>query len=588
MDTEWRLDNIYPSTDSSELKEDIQRLCDLTEELNIWSDNAFNDRTDPGKTIKEYIERKNNLLYYDKAEIYLNLALSVNTADEAISSLIDKIGRIKAGSAKHEALFAHYLKGLDIDRLICKEPDLKDYEYFIRRSAIDGAHSLPPQEELIAAKLNTSGSALWEKQWEQLTSNMEISFEYNGKKYKEPLSSVRNMAYSGDSGLRLAAFNAELDSYKSVEVPAAFCMNGIKGEVITMSELREYTSPLAMTVEQSALTMPALEAMLESIREFIPECVKYFQAKAVLLGYQDGKLPFHELFAPVGNDPAYTIQEAKEEVIKSFSSFSEEMGAFASKAFENRWIDLLPRRGKVGGAFCEAIHSVGESRILTNFSGSFNDVVTIAHELGHAYHDSRLYNAAELNSTYPMPIAETASTLCETILVNEVLKECDEESALVILENDLSGIMQTLSDIYSRFLFEDRVFRERSNGILSSETLCTFMAEAQREAYGGALSELHPYMWLCKPHYYDGDFNYYNFPYAFGMLLSKALYGKYREMGGEFMQMYNHLLELSAVADLKDTAAVAGFDIEDKDFWSYALSLVKEEIETFIHMIKKR
>ena len=588
MDTQWRLDNIYPSADSMELKEDIAQLNRLTEELNSWAESELSRQSDAAKNVEEYIKRKNELLHYDKAEIYLNLALSVKTSDENLSSMLDRVGRIKANSAKHEALFARYLKGLDIDELIAEKSALKEFEYFLKQSAIAALHTLSPNEELVAAKLKTNGSSLWEKQWEQLTSGLEITFEYKGKSYNEPLSSVRNMAYSKDRGLRLAAFKAELNSYKTVEVPAAFCMNGIKGEVLTLSELRGYSSPLTMTVEQSALTMPALEAMLGAVKEFIPECSRYFEAKAKMLGYNDGQLPFYELFAPVGEDPSYTLEQARDEVIMSFTSFSEEMGSFASNAFEKGWIDLLPKRGKVGGAFCEAVHAVGESRILTNFSGSFNDVVTIAHELGHAYHDSRLYKAAELNSTYPMPIAETASTLCETVLINEVLKDCDEKTALVILENDLSGTMQTLSDIYSRFLFEDEVFKRRAEGTLSAETLCSIMSEAQKEAYGCKLSELHPYMWLCKPHYYDADFNYYNFPYTFGMLLSKALYGRYREMGRDFMPMYNHLLELSAVADLKETAKAAGFNIEDKDFWRYALALVSEEIDTFIQMTKKR
>lgn len=589
METEWLLNNIYTSTDSEEFKTDVRGFAKAVTDLNQWAKTAFNGEGYPERIIYEYIVMKNRLMQYEKLLVYVNLAMSVDTANESLASVLDGLEKTAADCAEHEALFSSYLKGIqNIDEVISHNMLLKEHSYFIKNCKKDSLHTLSPQQEIIISKMQTTGSSLWAKQWEQITSNMEVSFVYNDKTYTEPLSGIRNMAYSKDRGLRMAAYKAELAAYEDVKTSAAFCMNGIKGEVITLCKIRGYNSPLDMTLEQSRINGDILNAMWSAIKEELPSLTRYFTAKAELLGCK--KLPFYDLFAPVGEDKEYTLTQARDEVISAFTAFSPEMGAFAENAFEKRWLDLLPRKGKTGGAFCEVVHAVKESRIMTNFGGTFNDVVTIAHELGHAYHDSKLYNETPLNSFYPMPIAETASTLCETILINEVLNGADKDFAMVVLENDLSGIMQTLSDIYSRFIFEDSVFNKREQGTLSADTLCTLMLEAQKTAYGNTLDEeyMHRYMWLCKPHYYDAEFNYYNFPYAFGMLLSKALYGKYKEMGKDFISLYDRLLGASGTNDLAVVAGIAGFDLADRKFWKNSLNVVKDEIDDFINTIQKR
>ncbi|TGU86830.1 oligoendopeptidase F, partial [Mesorhizobium sp. M00.F.Ca.ET.186.01.1.1] len=192
--------------------------------------------------------------------------------------------------------------------------------------------------------------------------------------------------------------------------------------------------------------------------------------------------------------------------------------------------------GKRGGAFCYNLHMVGESRIMANYTGSYNDVSTLAHELGHGYHGECLVQEAFYNSDYPMPIAETASILCETIIAKAALAQATPEEAFSILENDISGASQVIVDIYSRYLFESAVFARRSEGSLSVGELKELMLQAQKDAYGAGLdsSVLHPYMWVCKPHYYSADFNFYNFPYAFGLLFAKGLYAEYVKRGEAF------------------------------------------------------
>jgi oligoendopeptidase F len=314
---------------------------------------------------------------------------------------------------------------------------------------------------------------------------------------------------------------------------------------------------------------------------------KYFQKKSEVLGYKNG-LPFYELFAPLGDSSlSFTYDEAKIFVVDNLTSFSPRLGEYAKKAFCSKWIDATPKEGKRGGAFCSNIHYLGESRILTNFTGSFNDVLTLAHELGHGYHGDCLNRASYLNSDYPMPIAETASTLCETILIRAALKNALKDEASAILENDISSSAQVIVDIYSRFLFESRVFELREKGSLTVKEFKEIMINSQVEAYRGALDSdyLHPYMWVCKPHYYYPDHNFYNFPYAYGLLFAKALYARYEEIGDEFSKLYDDMLAQTGKHDLKGIANIIGMDVTKEEFFINSLNVIEKEIDQLISLL---
>ncbi len=354
--------------------------------------------------------------------------------------------------------------------------------------------------------------------------------------------------------------------------------------MITIAKKRGYTSPLEMTLVNSRMDQETLDAMMTAIKEYLPYFHKYLNKKANMLGYEKG-LPFYDLFAPVGNvDLRYSFEEAKDFIVDNFSSFSQKLGDFANQAFDNQWIDAEPRAGKVGGAYCNNLHMIKESRIMANFSGSLNDVTTLAHELGHGYHGDCLNNETGLNSDYPMPIAETASIFCETIVTNAAIKDASDDEALVILETDIMGSNQTIVDIYSRYLFETELFNRRKEASLSVDELKEIMMNAQKEAYGDGLDHdcLHPYMWACKPHYYYFDANFYNFPYAFGLLFAKGLYAKYLEIGEAFIPKYDALLAATGKHNVKDVLAIMDIDAHDPEFWRSSLEIIKEDIEKFL------
>lgn len=260
------------------------------------------------------------------------------------------------------------------------------------------------------------------------------------------------------------------------------------------------------------------------------------------------------------------------------------------EAFDNNWIDFYPHKGKVGGAFCCNMPFAKQSRVLTNFDGGLGDVVTLAHELGHAYHGLNIESHRPLNWEYSMPVAETASTFNENIIMNAVIDETeDKEVKLGLIENQLQDLCQIICDIYSRYLFEKAVFDRRSDEFLFTDQLNEIMLDAQKQAYGDGLDPncLHPYMWVCKSHYYSSDLSYYNWPYAFGGLFARGLVVKYQEMGKEkFVPKYKEMLHTTTVASVEDTAKVLGIDLTDEAFWISALETAKSRIEEFIELSK--
>lgn len=283
----------------------------------------------------------------------------------------------------------------------------------------------------------------------------------------------------------------------------------------------------------------------------------------------------------------YTFDEARELILEHFGSFSPELAEFASGAFEHHWIDAEQRPGKRGGAFCMGVDAVRESRIMSNFDGSFDQVMTLAHELGHGFHNYCAYQAQKtpMQTATPMTLAETASIMCETIVFNAILKTVtDPIEERSILETTISSDAQTAVDIYSRFIFEKSVFEKRSQSKLSADEISELMLDAQRRTYGDGLDQnvLNKFAWSWKPHYYSTQLSFYNYPYAFGSLFAKGLYKVYRERGEAFVQDYKSLLSTTGEAQAADLAARFGIDIRSKAFWAGSLAQIGEQIERYI------
>ena len=331
-----------------------------------------------------------------------------------------------------------------------------------------------------------------------------------------------------------------------------------------------------------------LDAMLSAMEEYSPKFWQYLKAKAKALGHENG-LPWYDLFAPMGNSSTkFTVEEAREFLVNLFAEFDEELSSMIARAFDEEWIDFYPRDGKAGGAFCADVDCLKQSRILTNFDGMFGDVVTLAHELGHAFHNQCVFPHRMLNHGYSMPLAETASTFNECVVMGSAIsKASGKDEKIALIESQLQDITQVICDIFSRYRFETMVFENREEQFMNADTLCAFMLEAQKQSYGDGLDHnvLHPFMWICKSHYYGPTF--YNFPYAFGALFARGLYAQYEKDGAAFVPKYKKLLYTTPIATAEDVAKVADIDLTDKEFWRAALQTVADQIDLFCQLVEE-
>ena len=590
MSLNWSLKELYPSFESQEFKIDMDKLTNKINEVNEWANEIVKDNNDILVKLEEYIKRYSKLTeLISKIGAFIELSISVNTKDtEALrySDIFEKkLTHMVEASTKVE----RYISTIDnIEHIIEKSELLKAHEYVLKSIVEQSKYLLSDKEESIIANMKNTGSNAWSKLKDNLISSLMVEIKENDEVKEYPLTVVLNMAEDKSEEVRKRAYEAEIASYKKVEEGVAAALNGIKGEVLTVCDFRGYKSPLEKTLLDSRMDEESLNAMLDAMKESLPVFRKYLRRKAEMLGHKNG-LPFYDLYAPISNaDMKFTYDEGAKFVVKNFRTFSDNLGNFAQKAIDNNWIDVEPREGKVGGAFCAGLHFIGESRILLNYGGSFGDVVTMAHELGHGFHGECLKNEAILNSEYPMPIAETASTFCETIIKKAAIKEANKDEALAILEAEICDCTQVIVDIYSRFLFEKSVFEARKESALTVSQIKELMLEAQREAYGDGLDPeyLHPYMWAWKPHYYDADYNYYNFPYAFGLLFAKGLYAEYLKKGEGFTSEYERLLSITGKNKIADITKEVGIDIHNKEFWRNSLKTIEEDIEKFIELSK--
>ena len=570
---EWTLEDLYPSFESQEFKQDVEAYKALKGKFeSLTLEDSIEGITQVVKLLEE------STVLTGRLYNYIHLTLATDTTHETATQVEVQLAGVSADLQATYAKVSKFLGTIQTD--ITTDPFLAEYRYYFEEAKKDATHLLSDELEEVLAKMSISGGKAWSQLFDFMWSSAQG--EYKGEVVT--LSEIRGKAYDSDAEVRKSAYEAELKMYDAIKEPIAFSLNHIKKEVLTTSQLRGYESPLAHTLEASRMSRETLDALLEAIREYLPNFRKYLRHKAALLGHENG-LPFYDLFAPVGNSSrTFTVEESKDYLIENFKTFSADLAEMTEEFFDKHYIDFYPRKGKVGGAFCANLPMIKQSRVLTNFTGSLSDVVTLAHELGHAYHGLHIENHRPLNQDYSMPVAETASTFNENIIMNTAIKEASDEEKIALIESQLQDTTQIIVDIYSRYLFESAVFENREQSFMFSKDLEEMMLSAQKEAYGDGLDQdyLHPYMWACKPHYYSTGLSFYNFPYAFGGLFSKGLYAIYQEKPEGFVEKYQELLRATTVSSVEDTAKVLGVDVSTPEFWKKALAEVAESIEAFI------
>jgi pepF/M3 family oligoendopeptidase len=592
----WDLSNVYPGLDSPEFESAFQDLSELIDALETFIDqnqinrhsvNLENDLSVRGSQISQLIELLSDA--YTQVYTLRNYIDSFTSTDSydtvatrLYSMVQSQVIRIQAA----EKLFAGWLGILrkQLDEITKLNPIAEAHAFYLQESAQQSQYLMSDPEEELAIQLSLSGIRAWGKLQKTVTSQLVIEFELDGEQKSYPLPALQNIRRADpDPGVRRRAFTAEIKGLEGVRESLAACLNGVTGSNIVVNERRHREDTLHHALDTARIDRETLEAMLAAMQASFPAFRSYLHQKARRLGKES--LAWWDLFAPVSqNNRLYTWPEARDFVIENFETFSPDLASFARHAFDHDWIDAEPRDGKRGGAFCMRIPGVEESRVLCNFDGSLDQVSTIAHELGHAYHIECQRGKDFLQYITPMTLAETASIFCETIILEAALNSTASPSEeLAILETILINDTQLIVDISSRFLFEQEVYKRRQEAELSADEFCEILTHAQVETYGNGLdsNHLHPYMWAWKPHYYREDIAFYNFPYAFGLLFSTGLYAIYKQRGQDFVPQLKDLLASTGSADAADLAARFEIDIRTVEFWEDSLEIIRQRIERY-------
>ena len=594
----WKLDTIYPSIASGEftqafegLQVDIDGLIQFMDEHDISKhDRGGGDPETQKDLLRSLIEQMERIwrlqgtisayLYgFISTDSFNTEAMKKNSELEILSVRIDQIGiRFKGW------LESSFKDAAALTRVIEMDPYLKDHVFYLQEMLEQAKFQMSPEEETLAAELALSGANAWGKLHGTVTSQVVVPFELDGELTETPMTTLQNIRRSNpDEAVRQRAFEEEIKAWESVRESLAACMNGVKGSVSTLNRKRGREDSLHSALDQARISRATLTAMMSVMKESFPLFRKYFKAKAAKLGKE--QLAWWDIFVAMGEvDRQFTFEGAKDFIVEQLEAFSPRLASFTAKAIDEGWIDAEPRKGKRGGAFCMEIPLLEESRILMNFDGSLDQLLTLTHELGHAFHNECQIGLTMAQRETPMTLAETASIFNETLITDAALASAEnDEERLAILESFLVNASQVIVDIYSRFLFEQEVFERREGAELSADDFCEIMLEAQAETYGDALNpdERHPYMWAWKPHYYSAGRSYYNFPYAFGLLFGLGLYAVYKERGEAFVPDYEDLLRSTGQGTAEELAVRFGMDLTSEDFWRASMAIVEGRIEEY-------
>jgi pepF/M3 family oligoendopeptidase len=582
------LDALYKGFDDQQFLDDIKKYTEAIKKALAYA-NTIDDNKNYRDVLYNLLKLTEELgILGSKIYSFISLTLSTDTGNVTAQNYRVQLQKY----ASQETLLAsktqkYIAKIPDLDGVINSDEFLKAHNFIIKEQKAFAEHQMDTDLEVLATKMSQNGSSLFNQMQRYLTSTTEIEFQ--GKQLS--LSEVRNLAYDNDPAVRKEGYETELALYKKIEDAMSFAIDGIKGEVNTLSEMRKFDSALDDALLKSRMKKETLNSLLTAMKEYLPEFRKYLRRKALVLGHKNG-LPWYDMFASMGsNERKYTIEEAQQFILKNFATFSDGLRNLAERAFKEDWIDYLPHKGKVGGAFCSNLIAIKQSRILSNFDGQIGDIITLSHELGHAYHGDQIFNETVLNSDYTMPVAETASTLCETIAKKAAFREAKtDDEKMAILETELQDTTQVIVDIFSRFLFESNLFEARKSSLPNAKALNEMMLKAQKEAYGDGLNPeyLNSGMWIVKSHYYSGYLSFYNFPYAFGLLFAKGIYAKFLEQGHKFVPQVNKLLRATGQMTVEDAAKVVGIDVTDPNFWRNGLEVIKEDINFFMQLTENK
>jgi oligoendopeptidase F len=584
----WNLDPIFGGVDDKGFNvalegvyARIDRLSALYDELGI-RDTAPRAVTDADVDALESVLAATNELQAELRPVstYLYALISTDSRNDLAASRHVELQTRGAPLAPLAKRLGAWLAALGAEDLITRSPAAAEHAFFVRKAAESAELQMSEHEESLAGELAPSGSLAWQRLHGDISSQLLVDVKKpDGGSERVAMAYARGLAMHPDAARRRAAYDGELAAWETVAVPLAAALNGAKGELGVLNRRRGYPDDLEPALRNNNVDRATLDAMTGAVVAALPDFRRYMRAKARLLGHR-GALPWWDLFAPVGTADEVAWPDATDRVRAAFAGYSPDLVGLANRAFSENWIDAETREGKQGGAYCAGV--AGDvSRVMMNFDGSQDSVSTLAHELGHAFHNVVLAPRTPMQRRLPMALAETASIFCETLLFEHAAAEAtDDGQRLALLDVHLVGATQTVVDIHSRFLFESELCARRRRTALSVADMRGAMLDAQEAAYGDGLHPdyRHEYMWAVKGHYFTP---FYNWPYTFGLLFGIGLYARYVDDPEAFRAGYDDLLSAVGMSDAAALAGRFGFDVRDGEFWAQSLAVLRHHIDDY-------
>ncbi|MFS0861643.1 M3 family oligoendopeptidase [Fredinandcohnia sp. 179-A 10B2 NHS] len=470
--------------------------------------------------------------------------------------------------------------------LLAEEP-FSELAYVLEERRTRAKDKLTLEQENLINSLGVDGYHAWGQLYNTVVGNIKVPFEENGETKQLSVGQAFNKFSSSDRDVRKTMFENWEKAWDDHTDYIGNALNHLGGFRLNVYKARGWDNVLQEPLDINRMSKQTLDTMWSVITENKASFVEYLDRKAQLLGLE--KLSWYDLDAPVGQaESKVSYQEGAEFILDQFSKFGPKLTAFTKTAFEDNWIEAEDRPGKRPGGFCTSFPESDQSRIFMTFSGTPSNVSTLAHELGHAFHQHAMAGVHTLNRSYAMNVAETASTFAEMIVADASVKNANtKEEKIALLEDKIQRSVAFYMNIHARFLFETRFYDERKQGIVSTERLNELMEEAQQEAYCGALDQYHPHFWASKMHFYITGVPFYNFPYTFGYLFSLGIYAKALEEGTDYEEKYIALLKDTASMTVEDLATKhLSVDLTQRDFWEKAVKLSVKDVEEFLELTK--
>ncbi|WP_019242677.1 MULTISPECIES: M3 family oligoendopeptidase [Bacillus] len=561
-------------------------ISELDSKVNSWQ--VASDEQDM-KILKEILD----ILSDVKKKLFQSIAFvecleAQNTKDLEAKKWNAKLTEISATLDGIQSILEEKLMIMDenfFEHLV-QNPSFRELSFILMETRRNAKEKLSVSEEKIIQKLSIDGYHGWSQLYDTVVGTVEIPFEENGVTSLLSVGQAANKFSHPDRNVRKQIFMEWEKAWADKAELFAHALNHLAGFRLSVYENRGWDNVLKEPLAISRMTQDTLNSMWQAITENKEHLVKFLQRKAQLLGVE--KLSWYDLDAPLSmtEQQKLSYDEGAAFILKHFSSFGEQLTAFTKKAFEDRWIEAEDRSNKRPGGFCTDFSDSKQSRIFMTYSGTLNNVSTLAHELGHAFHSYALRDVHPLNGNYAMNVAETASTFAEMIVSDAAVNEAGtKEEKIAMLEDKVQRTIALLMNIHARFLFETRFYEERKSGTVSVERLNELMTEAQKEAYCDALEDYHPLFWASKLHFYISDTPFYNFPYTFGYLFSLGIYEKALESKEGFEEKYMALLKDTGCMTSEDLAMKhLQEDITKMDFWQRAVGSCVKDIELFLEL----